>query len=151
MLRISTRRAPFGSGRVGWTNRPTTWKMTMPTEIAKAMARPPTIVRPGYFTSMRAPSLRSSHTIELLLPMLLRPAADFVPPDESWHQLRLTVTKWRASNGGGLRQQDRECGPSGLARHPDRAAVTLDDRFGDGQAQATAGAFRRACRVDFVK
>ena len=54
-------------------------------------------------------------------------------------------------NGRGLRQQDRECGPTGLARHTDSAAVMLDDRFGDGKAQATACAFRRACRVDFVK
>ena len=27
----------------------------------------------------------------------------------------------------------------------------LDDRFGDRQALATAGAFRRACRVDIVR
>src|SRR6185436_6347152 len=54
----------------------------MPTQIAKAMARPPTIVRPGYFTSKRPPSLKSSHFIELLLPMPLRTAAEFVPRDE---------------------------------------------------------------------
>jgi hypothetical protein len=31
-----------------------------PTAIAKAIARPPTIVRPGYLRSRRRPSLKSS-------------------------------------------------------------------------------------------
>ena len=35
--------------------------MTTPTQIAKAIATPPTIVRPGYFTSMRPPSLQVEH------------------------------------------------------------------------------------------
>src|SRR5688572_11436464 len=34
--------------------------MTMPTQIAKAIATPPTMVRPGYFTSMRPPIFRSN-------------------------------------------------------------------------------------------
>ena len=59
-LRISTMRSPAGSGSVGESNSASTWKMTVPTPIANAMASPPTMVRPGYFTSMRPPSLRSS-------------------------------------------------------------------------------------------
>ena len=59
-LRISTMRSPSGSGSVGWTHSVSTWKMTAPTQIANAIARPPTMVRPGYFTSIRPPSLRSS-------------------------------------------------------------------------------------------
>ena len=53
-------RSPAGSGSVGEDSSASTWKMTVPTQIANAMARPPTMVRPGYFTSIRPPSLRSS-------------------------------------------------------------------------------------------
>ena len=42
-------------------------------------------------------------------------------------------------------------GLSGLTGHTDRSAVTLDNRFGDRQSQSAAGAFRRACGVDFVE
>ena len=55
-------RSPAGSGSVGWRNSVSTWKMTAPTQIANAIARPPTMVRPGYFTSIRPPSLRSSES-----------------------------------------------------------------------------------------
>src|SRR5688500_489737 len=58
-LRMWTMRSPAGSGSVGRRNSDSTWKMTVPTQIAKAIASPPTTVRPGYFTSMRPPSLRS--------------------------------------------------------------------------------------------
>jgi hypothetical protein len=54
-------------------------EMTMPTQIAKAIARPPTIVRRGYFTSIRPPSFRSSQFIELLLRNSYEAAPDFVP------------------------------------------------------------------------
>ena len=53
-------RSPPGSGSVGWTSIVTISKVTAPTQIANAMATPPMIVSPGYFTSMRTPSLKSS-------------------------------------------------------------------------------------------
>src|SRR5688500_8687524 len=53
------RSAP-GSGSVGLTTIVTISKTTAPTQMANAIASPPTTVRPGYFTSIRAPSLRSS-------------------------------------------------------------------------------------------
>ena len=55
-------RSPAGSGSVGWTNGVSTSKMTAPTQIANAIASPPTMVTPGYFTSIRPPSLRSSES-----------------------------------------------------------------------------------------
>src|SRR5262245_25783837 len=61
--------------------------MTMPAQIAKLMARPPTIVRPGYVMSMRPPSLRSSQFIEPLLPMppqQIEPSPE-IGPHESRH------------------------------------------------------------------
>jgi SAM-dependent methyltransferase len=57
---------------------------------------------------------------------------------------RREVSRRRRSEGGRLRQLNREGGLSGPARHADGAAMTLDNCLGDGQAQAAAGAVCRA-------
>ena len=50
-----------------------------------------------------------------------------------------------------MRQLHPELGATGHARHPDRAAVTVDDGFRDRQTEAAASPARRPRRVDFVE
>src|SRR5687768_505143 len=57
-----TRRSPPGSGTEGLTNSITISKTTVPTQMANAIASPPTTVSPGYLTSIRPPSFRSSES-----------------------------------------------------------------------------------------
>ncbi len=82
-FRRCTMRSPSGSGSVGLTNSITISKTTTPTQMANAIASPPTIVSPGYLTSIRPPSLRSSVSppshaqpprVPARLPVLLHPA-----------------------------------------------------------------------------
>ena len=55
--RSRTRRSPSGSGIVGAKTFPSTSYQPAPTPIAIASASPPASVRPGYFRSIRSPSL----------------------------------------------------------------------------------------------
>ena len=66
-LRIWTSRSPWDSGREGFTKIESTWKMTVPTQIPNAIARPPMMVSPGYFTSIRPPSFRSKRRADMEL------------------------------------------------------------------------------------
>jgi hypothetical protein len=54
---ISTSRSPSGSGIVGEPSLPDTSYQTAPIPIATASARPPARVKPGYFRSIRSPSV----------------------------------------------------------------------------------------------
>src|SRR5688572_32382955 len=53
-------RSPSGSGSVVVVIMPNMWKVRAPNQMPNAIARPPMSVRPGYFTSIRKPSLKSS-------------------------------------------------------------------------------------------
>src|SRR5688572_30903028 len=53
-------RSASGSGSFVVVTMPSISKVTAPNQMPNAIARPPTMVSPGYFTSMREPSLRSS-------------------------------------------------------------------------------------------
>src|SRR5688572_3335849 len=60
---IRTMRSPSGSGRLVLERRPNMWKVTAPNQMPNAIASPPMTVSPGYFTSIRRPSFRSSDTL----------------------------------------------------------------------------------------
>ena len=53
-------RSPSGSGSFVLVMMPNIWKVTAPNQMPNAIARPPMTVSPGYFTSIRKPSFRSS-------------------------------------------------------------------------------------------